>query len=152
MMRKIAIAAGAAVLVAGGAYYGLFVLPDNQFRAGLDQALTQLPQGYSGHYGSAHYSLLTHVATVTDLSVQGSGPAALSETIAKVVVDHPALDFADRWNRAQANPSALKPDDALPVADRIEIDGVTRASSHLASATPAREIGFRFSSTVVFLS
>ncbi|HEX4505581.1 MAG TPA: hypothetical protein VH722_07605 [Alphaproteobacteria bacterium] len=124
MMRKIAIAAGAAVLVAGGAYYGVFVLPDNQFRSGLDQALAGLPQGYTGHYGGAHYSLLTHVATVTDLSIQGSGPSALSETIAKVVVDNPALDFADRWNRAQANPSALKPDDVLPVADRIEVDGV----------------------------
>src|ERR1700749_1930059 len=100
-MRKIAIAAGAAVLLAGGAYYGVFVLPDNQFRAGLDQALAGLPQGYTGHYGSAHYSLLNHVATVTDLSVQGPGPTALSESAAKVVIDHPALDLVDRWNRAQ---------------------------------------------------
>jgi len=75
MTRKIVVAAAAGVLVAGGAYYGLFVLPDNQFRAGLDQALAALPQGYTGHYGSAHYSLLAHVATVTDLSIQGSGLA-----------------------------------------------------------------------------
>lgn len=123
-MRKIAIAAGAAVLLAGGAYYGLFMLPDNQFRAGLDQALAGLPQGYTGHYGSAHYSLLSHVATVTDLSIKGPEPAAFSESIAKIVVDHPALDIVDRWHRAQANPGALKPDDALPVADRIEADGI----------------------------
>src|SRR5262249_51496864 len=76
-------------------------------------------------YGSARYSLLTHVATVTDLSVQG--PAALNESVAKVVIDHPALDLVDQWNRAQANPSALKPDEALPVADRIEVDGIKMA-------------------------
>jgi hypothetical protein len=75
-MRKIAIAAGAAVLLAGGAYYGLLMLPDNQFRAGLDQALAGLPQGYTARYGSALYSLLTHVATITDLSIEGSEPAA----------------------------------------------------------------------------
>ena len=141
-MRKIAIAAGAAVLVAGGAYYGVFVLPDSQFRAGLDQALAGLPQGYSGHYGSAHYSLFTHIATVTDLSIQGSGPAALSETIAKVVVDNPALDLVDQWNHAQANPAALKPDDALPVADRIEVEGVKTSgadtSGTIASASLAK--------------
>ena len=129
-MRKIAIAAMAAVLVAGGAYYGLFMLPDNQFRAGLDQALAGLPQGYTGRYGSAHYSLLTHVATVTDLSIKG--PVAVNESIAKIVIDHPALDFADRWSRAQANPSALHPDEALPVADRIEVDGITMAGGETA--------------------
>jgi hypothetical protein len=129
-MRKIAIAAGAAVLLAGGAYYGAFVLPDNQFRTGLDQALAGLPQGYTGHYGRAHYSLLSHVATVTDLSVQG--PAALNESIAKVVIDHPALDLADQLNRAQANPSALKPDQALPVADRIEVDGIKMSGGETA--------------------
>ncbi len=139
-MRKIAIAAAAAVLLAGGAYYGGFVLPDNQFRAGLDQALAGLPQGYTGHYGSAHYSLLSHVATVTDLSVQG--PAALNESVAKIVIDHPALDLADRLTKAQANPAALKPDDALPVADRIEVDGIKmstgEAAGTMASASLAR--------------
>jgi len=142
MMRKIAIAAGAVVLLAGGAYYGLFMLPDNQFRAGLDQALAELPQGYSGHYGSAHYSLLSHVATVTDLSIKGPGPAALNETIAKIVIDRPALDFADSWARAEADPAALKPDQALPVADRIAVDGITMngggTTGRLASASLAK--------------
>lgn len=123
-MRKIAIVAVAGILLAGGAYYGLFMLPDRQFRAGLDQALATLPQGYTGHYGSAHYSPFSHVATVTDLTIQGPGANALTQAAAKLVVDHPALDLADRWSRAQANPAALKPDEALPVADRIEIEGL----------------------------
>src|ERR1700754_1636895 len=109
IMRKTAIAAVAAVLLAGGAYYGVFVLPDRQSRASLDQAHANLPQGYTGHYASAHYSLLRHVATVTDLTIQGPGANALSESAAKLVVDHPALDLADRWSRGQANPAALKP-------------------------------------------
>jgi len=123
-MRKIAIAAVAAILLGGGAYYGVFMLPDKQFQTGLDQALASLPQGYSSHYGSARYSFFGHVATVTDLTIHGPGANALSESIAKLVVTNPALDLADRWNKAQANPAALKPDEALPVADGIEIEGL----------------------------
>jgi hypothetical protein len=123
-MRRIVIGIVTAAILGGIAYYGLFVVPSKQFRTGLDQAIATLPPGYTVHYGGARYSLLSRTAVITDLSVQGPATFPINETIAKVTVEGPALDFSDRWNKAQANPSALTPDQALPVVDRIMIEGV----------------------------
>jgi hypothetical protein len=109
-MRRTWIAVVAAVILGAAAYYGLFVVPSKQLRAGLDQTIATLPAGWAVKYGGASYSLLSHTATITDLSIQGPPAYPLNETIAKVAVEGPALDFVDQWNKAQANPSALKPD------------------------------------------
>jgi hypothetical protein len=123
-MRRTWIAVAAVVVLGGAAYYGLSVVPSQQLRAGLDQTIATLPAGWAVKYGGASYSLLSHTATITDLSIEGPPSYPLNETIAKVKVERPALDLVDQWNKAQANPSALKPDQALPVADRVTVEGV----------------------------
>lgn len=123
-MRRIVIGVAAAAILGGGAYYGLFVVPSQQLRAGLDQAIASLPPGWTVKYGGANFSLLSHTAVITDLSIQGPSSFPVNQTIAKLTIEQPALDLVDQWNKAQANPSALKPDQALPVADRIAIEGV----------------------------
>jgi len=122
-MRRTLIAVVTVIVLAGAAYYGLFVVPSQQLRAGLDQTIATLPARYSVKYGGARYSLFSHTATITDLSIQGPASYPLNQTIAKITVEHPALDFVDQWNKAQANPSALKPDQAIPVADRVTVEG-----------------------------
>jgi len=122
-MRRTWIAVAAAIILGGAAYFGLFVVPSQQLRAGLDLTIATLPPGYTVKYGGARFSLLTHTAVITDLSVQGPPPTSFNETIAKITVEHPALDFIDGWSRAQANSSVLKPDYALPVAGRVTVEG-----------------------------
>jgi hypothetical protein len=122
-MRKIVFAVLAAILV-GGAYYGVFVIPNQRFRTALDEAIGKLPSGYSVRYAGAHYALLTHTAEIIELSVKKAGDVAATATIAKMAVKQPALDLQDRWNEAAANPDAFKPDQALPVAERITIQGL----------------------------
>src|SRR5271170_7673168 len=121
-MRRIWIAVAAVVILGGAAYYGLFVVPSQQLRAGLDQTIATMPPGWTVKYGGANYSLLSHTATITDLSIQGPASYPLNQTISKITVERPTLDFVDQWNKAQANPSALKPDQAIPVADRVTVE------------------------------
>jgi len=123
-MNKIAIAAAAAVIVGGGAYYALAVLPGQQFRFALDRTIAELPPGYSVHYDKANYGPFNHVAEIDGLTVQTPAPQSVNETIARITIENPALDFIDGWNKAEANRAALKPDQALPVADRITVEGV----------------------------
>jgi hypothetical protein len=141
-MRWTWIAVAVAVILGAAAYYGLFVVPSQQLRAGLDQTIATLPPGYTVKYGGARFSLFTHTAVITDLSVQGPPPTSFNETIAKLTVEHPALDFMDEWSRAQANPSALKPDQALPAADRVTVEGAkfsgNGASGNIASSSLAK--------------
>ncbi len=56
-MRTSVVVATLVVLgfAAGGAYYGLEVYPQQQFRAGLDQSLATLPPGTQASYQTAHY-------------------------------------------------------------------------------------------------
>jgi hypothetical protein len=123
-MRKAGLVAVAAVIAAGAGYYGLIVVPTHRLREGLDAAIAQLPPGYTVKYGGARYSLLSHTAELTDLSVQHSGDTPITATIAKLSVKNPNLTLADDWNHAAGNPTALKPDQPLPVADRIAVRGV----------------------------
>ena len=130
-MRKIVIAVLVVVLIlGGGAYYGLMIYPNQQFRATLDRTIAELPPGYTVRYGAATYGALDHRAEIDDLSIQGPAPLSINETIAKVTIEGPTLDFADRWNKAAANPAALAPDQALPVADRIAVQGVKMSGGY----------------------
>jgi hypothetical protein len=123
-MRKIVIAAVVILILGGGAYYGLTIYPNQQFRAALDRTIAELPPGYTVKYGAATYGATNHRAEIDDLSILGPAPLAINETIANVIIEGPTLDFADRWNKAAADPAALTPDQALPVADRIAVQGI----------------------------
>jgi hypothetical protein len=129
-MRKILTAVIAVLVVGGAAYYGLMIYPNQQFRAALDRMIAQLPVGYTVRYAGATYSAVNHRAELTGLSLQGPAPLSINETITKIIIDRPVLDFMDRWNQAQANPGALMPEQALPVADRIAVDGVKMSGGY----------------------
>src|ERR1700722_1802643 len=98
-MRRIVIGIAAAAMLGAAAYYGLFVLPSQQLRAGLDQAIASLPPGYTVKYGGARYSLLSHTAVITDLSIQGPASFPINQTTAKLTIERPALDLVDQWNK-----------------------------------------------------
>jgi hypothetical protein len=117
MQKYLLFGAVGIVILGAGAYYGVAVYPNHQFRAGLDQALAKLPPGYTVTYGGARYSLSTRTAELTDVSIHGTG---YDVKIGSLTVQNPALDFQDAWNRAAATPASLQPDQRLTVADRIE--------------------------------
>ena len=136
MRPSIVIAALAVVgVLGGGAYYGLEIYPQQQFREGLDRALTTLPPGTTATYKSAHYSVLTHQAVVTGWSVHGEIPGATPQPfdvqIDSIAATNPNLQFPDAWSRALANPSAFAQDTAVPVADAVEVKGIVVRSSTL---------------------
>ena len=68
-----------------------------QFRSGLDQALASLPPGTTANYKTAHYSILSHQAVVTGLTVHGESPGTPPQPF-----DITAATFEE--NREQPNP------------------------------------------------
>ena len=120
-------------LAAGGGYYGLEVYPQQQFRAGLDQALATLPPGTTASYKTAHYSILAHRAEVTGMTVHGeipgNPPQPFDITVATIETEQPNLDFAASWSRALADPASFGPDTPLPVAASVTMTGITLHSA-----------------------
>jgi hypothetical protein len=131
-----------AVLLAGGAYYGLAIYPSQLFRAALDQTLRTLPAGQAGSYASAYYSLLTQRATMTGVAYHHADPDGFDATASEIDLTHPAADFAAAWARAAADPGALAQDLALPLGDEVAARDVTyrdaTASAKLATLQVAR--------------
>jgi hypothetical protein len=124
-MRKYAIAGALALVVGGVSYYALFVEPSRQMRAGLDEAIRTLPPGITAHYDGAHYSLLTHNASINGLSIKAGGAYAGDYAVAKLSISHPNLNLESDWKHAALNPAALAQDQALAVADRVAVEGVS---------------------------
>jgi hypothetical protein len=142
-MRKPVLWIVALVVGAGaaGGYYGWTRLHDYsgaQFRAGLDQWIQTLPPGYSMTYKTAEYNVATNKATLGGVAFKGTGAQAIDATVDEIEVDNPSADFANAWAQAAANPAALAPDKALPVAGTIALKGAAihfgPASGTLASA------------------
>jgi hypothetical protein len=116
-------AAVAAVLIAGGFYYGYPLFVRNEFQAALDQAVAQLPPGYSVKYASVAYSALSGHGSVTGLSLHKAAPHGFDLTIERVDVDRPNLSFGEAWAQAAKNPAAVAPETAIPLAGRITATG-----------------------------
>jgi hypothetical protein len=130
MRTSVAVAvAGVLILAAGGGYYGLEVYPQQKFRAGLDQTLAALPPHTIATYKDAHYSVLSHQAVVTGLTVHaeiaGQTPQQLDIKIDSIQTENPNLDFSGSWKQAVADKTAFTSEMALPVADSIILNGVT---------------------------
>jgi len=121
------------VAAAGGAWYGLEVYPQQQFRAGLAEALATLPPGTTATYKTAHYSPLSRQAVVTGWQMHGeiplSPPLPFDITLDSIEMEAPNLDFAGSWARALAAPAALAPDTPLPVAVAVTVKGLTVRSA-----------------------
>jgi len=138
-MRRTLIAVAAVLVMAGaGAYYALFILPDQQFRAAIDRTVAALPKGVTAHYGEARYAVSSRTATVTDLLFQL--PDGVRLTVDRIVVENPAQDFGDRWNAAREKPDALRPDWAVPVADRIVLTGLKLAGAKSSATTASMSL------------
>jgi hypothetical protein len=120
-------------LAAGGGYYGLEVYPQQQFRAGLDQALATLPPGTTASYKTAHYSIPAHRAEVSGMTVHGeipgNPPQPYDITVATIETEQPNLDFAASWSRALAAPASFGPETPLPVATSVTMTGITLHSA-----------------------
>jgi hypothetical protein len=127
-MRKWVLLAIAAAIVAGGGYFGWTRLHDysgEQFRTGLDQWIKTLPPDYSMSYKTAEYNVATDTATLGGVTIKGTGAQVFDVTVDEVEVGRPSMDFAPGWAQAAANPAAMAPDKALPVAGTITVKGVT---------------------------
>src|SRR5260370_38057683 len=118
-----------AVIVAGaGGYYGwarLGAYSGEQFRAGLDQWIKTLPPGYAMTYKTAEYNVATDTATVAGVDFKGTGVQTFDVSVDQLEVSKPSKDFAVDWAQAAANPAALAPEKALPVAGGITLKGAT---------------------------
>ena len=140
-MRKWIIALVVVVIAGAGGYYGWTRLHENvgeQVRVGLDQWIKTLPPEYAVTYKTVDYNIATDTATLGSLTARGTGAQPFDLAIDQVEVSKPAKDFSAAWAQAAANPSALAPDKALPVAGSIVVKGVTvhfgPASSTMTSA------------------
>ena len=136
-MRKPVLWVVALVVGAGaaGGYYGWTRLHDysgGQFRAGLDQWIQTLPPGYSLTYKTAEYNVATNKARLGGVAFKGTGAQTFDAAIDEIEVGNPSADFANAWAQAAANPAALAPDKALPVAGSIALKG---ASIHFGPAS-----------------
>lgn len=121
--------AGVLIVAAGGAWFGLEVYLQQRFRAGLDQALATLPPGTTATYKTAHYSLLSHRAVVTEMTLHGElpgdPPRPFDVAADSVETRDPNLDFPASWANAVAAPTSLGPDTALTVAGSVAVKGLT---------------------------
>lgn len=125
-MRKLVVGAGVAlVVIAGGAYYGLVVYPDQKFRKSIDQAIAKLPPTYTLTYEGAHYAVVDKTATITGITLDNPAAPELHVTIEKIRIAEPSTDFADQWAKAKADPASVAPSLSLPLAREVEVTGIT---------------------------
>ncbi len=126
-MRGIRIVAAtlfALAIMGGGGYYAYHVFVEDQFQSALDQAVKQLPPGYSARYQAVGYSAFSAQGFVTGLALHKDGPQSFEIAIDRIEVEKPNFDFADEWAKAAKSPAAVSPDLALPLAARIRATGV----------------------------
>jgi hypothetical protein len=136
-----------AAVAAGGGYYAWHRLgpTDENIRAGLDDWIAHLPPDYSMTYKAVEYNVATDKATLSGVVFKGTGAQAFDASIDQIEVSQPSKDFAAAWAQAAANPAALAPDKALPVAGSILLKGAS-IHSELTSGTiaSAKFDGLRF--------
>ncbi len=126
------------VVVAVALYAGLVMYPEAEFETALHAAQQFLPAGTSLDYKSADYSVFSDRGTLTAVTLRSKSAPGLEMTSDTVVLDRPSLTLGSDWQRAEANPAALKPDTAIPVAAAVHFTNVTirtrQLSEKIASA------------------
>lgn len=124
MRNRILLAIGA-LIVACIAYAGLVLYPSHQFKIAVDQTLQKLPPDISVTYQSAHYSPMTHRASLRGVAIRPAATPNVDIAIDEVTVSNPNMDFMSSWSAAAANPAAVAPDQPLPLCDEFSLNGVT---------------------------
>jgi hypothetical protein len=126
-MRKLAFLIVAILVVGGGAYayFSISSGVNKDAKEAIDQALQKLPPGWTATYKSFDVNLATRQAVLKGIEIHGISSVKLDAVIDEIDVAKPDLDFAKSWSEASANPAALAPDKAVPIADDITVKGVT---------------------------
>jgi hypothetical protein len=124
-MRKAVLLIAVVVVLGVGAYFGFSTVSNKGLKEGLDQALATLPPGWAVTYGSADVGLASNSITLKGVEIHGTGTTKVDAKIGEIDLTGPALDLAQNWARARANPAALAPDKAIAVANAITLKGVT---------------------------
>jgi hypothetical protein len=128
-MRKLGLWIGVAIPIVGALYYFVAIYPQQQFRATIDELARQLPAGYTLTYKSAEYSLFSKRATVTGVAMHAAISDPVDVMVDELEIEKPNLDFATVWSDAVAHPETRKPEAAIPVSDRITINGLAFRSA-----------------------
>lgn len=139
-IRILAAAAFALAIIGGGGYYAYHLFIENQFRSALDQAVRELPPGYSAQYKTVSYSALSGQGSVEGLTVHKDAPQGFDLAIDRIEVDKPDFDFAAAWSKAAQDPAAVSPELALAVAGRINAKGVTLHADLLSGSLGSLEL------------
>jgi hypothetical protein len=125
IMRRIAILVALVVAIGVSAYYLLPAASNKGVQAALDLALQKLPPAWTVKYKSAEYGGAANQVVLKGVEVHGTGATKLDAAIDEVDIAGLSLAVGQNWSEAAANPAALAPDKAVPIADRITVKGVT---------------------------
>jgi len=138
-MRKIGITVAVVVVLLGVVGYGLAVygppeirtainkivkigVPQADPRPALDEAIRNLPAGYTASYKTAEYDVVTDTLTVSGIALHTVEGADVSAD--QIAVVHPSKSFDTDWAQAKANPTQIPQDKAIPFAGAISVKGV----------------------------
>jgi hypothetical protein len=128
MRKRNWIIAGAAVVVAAAAGYGLFIYPDQAVRSALDAMTRKMPAGATFTYKDAHYSILHRTLTLDGLFIHfriaGEPPNGANIAIQSLTVEHPSTSAADRFAKLRTDPASITPQTRIPIADAMILTGV----------------------------
>jgi len=137
-MRKIGLAAAVVVVLLGVVGYGLaaygppqiraainkivqLVVPQADPRAALDEAIRQLPPGYTASYKTAVFDVVSDTLTVGGVAVHTADGADIS--VDEIAVIHPSKSLDSDWAQAKANPAQIPPEKAVLVAGAVSAKG-----------------------------
>ena len=158
-MRKIGLAVAVIVVLVGVVGYGLvtygppevrttinkvvqLVVPQADIRKTLDEAISQLPTGYTASYKTAEYDVVSDTLTLGGVAVHT--PDGIDASAEQIEVVKPSKDFAAGWSQARANPAQVPQDKALPIAGAIAVKGFKgRVASFEGSIQSTRVDGLR---------
>lgn len=138
-MRKLAFLIVAIVVVIGVGVYGYLSLSPKieqaaqnlsagvkqDAKTAIDKALQKLPPDWTVTYKDLDLSLAGRSIAIKGIEVHGTGSIKLDGTIDEIDIANPDLDLDKSWAAASVNPASLPPDQAIPVADRITVKGLT---------------------------
>ena len=127
-MRKIGMTVAVVVVLIGAVGYGLvsygppeirtainkvvqLVVPQADIRKSLDEAISQLPPGYTASYKAAQYDVVSDTVTLAGVTVHT--PDGLDLSAEQIDVIKPSKDVTAGWSQARANPAQVPQDKAL---------------------------------------
>ena len=144
-VARILIATGMVAVLGAAGYVGANTYISHQIKAAIDQNIAELPAGVSAKYASVDYSLIGNKTSVTGLTLVfpylGS---TTTMTIARIDVVNGSATLGDSLARLAADRGLATKDMVLPVADKIEMSGLTAVSAKLnASVATAEADGIR---------